>query len=166
MYRIIGADHREYGPVSAEQIRQWMKEGRVNGATLMQAEGIPGWRPLATFAEFGVPPQHPPITPVGTPAPVPAVTPTAPTNGNAITGLIFGILSVTCICGGLPIGAVGIIFSCIALSQLNANPGQKGRGMAIAGLVLSIVGVLVWLGYGALSVLPHHNVHYYRHWNF
>jgi hypothetical protein len=168
MYRIIGADHREYGPVSAEQIRQWMKEGRVNGATLMQAEGVPGWRPVATFTEFGVPPPHPPTAhpptaPAGTPTYVPA---TAGTNGNAIAGLILGILSLTCLCAGLPIGVVGIVFSWIALSQLNANPNQKGRGMAIAGLVLSIVGVLVWMGYGALTLLPHHTARYYRHWNF
>lgn len=167
MYRIIGADHREYGPVSAEQIRQWMREGRVNGATLMQAEGVPGWRPLATFPEFGVPPQSAPTAPTAAPGYVPAPGPAAaPTNGNAITGLIFGIISVTCVCAGLPVGAIGIVFSCIALSQINNNPGQKGKGMAIAGLVLSIIGVLIWLGYGALSFLPHHNVRYYRHWNF
>jgi hypothetical protein len=166
MYRIIGADHREYGPVSAEQIRQWIKEGRVNGATLTQAEGIAGWRPLATFPEFGIPPQHAPGVPVGAPGYTQTPAATVPTNGNAITGLIFGILSITCVCAGLPVGAIGIIFSCIALSQINNNPGQKGKGMAIAGLVLSIVGVMISLGYGVLSFLPHHNVRYYRHWNF
>jgi len=38
-YKIIGADGLEYGPVSAEQIRQWMAEGRVNSKTKLQAEG-------------------------------------------------------------------------------------------------------------------------------
>jgi hypothetical protein len=28
-YKIIGADLMEYGPVSAEQIRQWINEGRA-----------------------------------------------------------------------------------------------------------------------------------------
>ncbi len=171
MYRIIGVDQREYGPVSADQIRQWIKEGRANGATLVQAEGVLGWRPLATFPEFSVPPQAAPVPPsvpppyAPTPAPV-RTTPTAPTNGNAITGLIFGILSVTCVCAGLPVGAIGIVFSCIALSQLGNNPSQKGKGMAIAGLVLSIVGVMISLGYGALALFPHHNAHFMRHWNF
>ena len=38
-YKIIGADLKEYGPVSAEQIRQWITEGRVNSETKLQAEG-------------------------------------------------------------------------------------------------------------------------------
>lgn len=158
MYRIIGADHREYGPISADQIRQWLSEGRLNGATLVQAEGVPGWRPLATFPEFGVPPQHTPGAPAGAPSYAPS---TAPTNNNAITGLVFGILSVLCACS--PFGIIGIIFSCIALSQINKNTGQKGKGMAIAGLVLSIVGVSISIG--SALFLPHHNLRYFRHWN-
>lgn len=167
MYRIIGADQREYGPVSADQIRQWFKEGRANGSTLVQAEGVPGWRPLATFPEFSVPPQTPPVTPSAPPtySPTPIVSPTAPTNGNAITGLVFGILSVTCMCAGLPVGAIGIVFSCIALSQLSHNPGQKGKGLAIAGLILSVIGVLISLGYGVFALLPHHGMRHYGRFN-
>jgi uncharacterized membrane protein len=52
MYKIIGADQKEYGPVTAEQLRQWLSEGRVNGQTSVQAEGATEWKPLATFAEF------------------------------------------------------------------------------------------------------------------
>ena len=51
-YKIIGADLIEYGPVSAEQIRQWITEGRVNAETKLQAEGTAGWRPLAEVPEF------------------------------------------------------------------------------------------------------------------
>ena len=32
MYKIIGADQKEYGPVSIEQLRLWITEGRVDGA--------------------------------------------------------------------------------------------------------------------------------------
>src|ERR1041385_110292 len=52
MYKIIGADEREYGPVSAEQLRQWIAEGRANAQTRAQAEGSAEWRPLAAFPEF------------------------------------------------------------------------------------------------------------------
>ena len=38
-YKIIGADQMEYGPVSAEQIRQWITERRVDSETKLQAEG-------------------------------------------------------------------------------------------------------------------------------
>ena len=47
MYKIIGADQKEYGPVSGEQLRQWIAEGRVSGQTMVQSEGDPNWRPLA-----------------------------------------------------------------------------------------------------------------------
>jgi hypothetical protein len=51
-YRIIGADLKEYGPVSAEQIRQWITEGRVDSQTKLQAEGGGEWKRLADVPEL------------------------------------------------------------------------------------------------------------------
>lgn len=51
------------------------------------------------------------------------------TNGNAIAGFV---LSLIC-CAPL-----GIVFSALALSQINRNQNQNGKGMAIAGLVIGI----------------------------
>jgi len=66
------------------------------------------------------------------------------TNGMAITGLVMGILTLTLgLCCGGPIFAVlGIIFSAVGISQINRNPTlYAGKGMAVTGLVLSIVGL-------------------------
>ena len=52
MYKVIGADGREYGPVSAEQLRQWIADGRANVQTLIQVEGNTEWKPLANFPEL------------------------------------------------------------------------------------------------------------------
>ena len=52
MYKIIGADGRPYGPVSADQIKSWIAEGRARAETLVQAEGSPEWKPLVSFAEL------------------------------------------------------------------------------------------------------------------
>ena len=52
MFKILGADQKEYGPVSEGQIRQWIAQGRANGQTKMQAAGSPDWKPLAEFPEF------------------------------------------------------------------------------------------------------------------
>jgi hypothetical protein len=52
MYKIIGADGKEYGPVAADQVRQWIAEGRANAQTQAQAEGATDWKPLSAFAEF------------------------------------------------------------------------------------------------------------------
>jgi hypothetical protein len=64
MYKIIGADQKEYGPVTAEQMRQWIVEGRINGQTPVQATGDTAWKPLAMFAEFSaILPSGPPALP-------------------------------------------------------------------------------------------------------
>lgn len=52
MYKIIGADQKEYGPVTIDQIRQWITESRVNAQTRARAEGDEAWRALSTFPEF------------------------------------------------------------------------------------------------------------------
>ncbi len=67
MYKIIGADGREYGPVSAEQLRQWIREGRTNAQTKAQAEGSAEWKPISAFPEFADLMTAPPV-----PEPVPA----------------------------------------------------------------------------------------------
>ena len=52
MYKIIGADGHEYGPVNATQLRQWMAEGRANSQTRVQPEGGSEWVPLGSLTEF------------------------------------------------------------------------------------------------------------------
>src|SRR5579883_1152383 len=52
MYKIIGADQKEYGPVSAELIRQWIVEGRANAQTQARLEGETEWKPLSSFQDF------------------------------------------------------------------------------------------------------------------
>ena len=52
MYKIIGADGKEYGPVTAEQLRQWIREGRASAQTKVQAEGATEWKTLNQFSEF------------------------------------------------------------------------------------------------------------------
>ncbi len=142
---MLGADGREYGPISAEQLRRWISEGRANAETLTRAEGDATWKPLAQFAEF-----YPAATPA-IPAPVapPRYGTPRRTNSFAVAGLVFGILSITggLCCYGLPFNILGLMFSLIGLSQIKGNPElYDGRGMAIAGLVLSILGLLVMVG--------------------
>ncbi len=52
MFKIIGADQKEYGPVTADQINAWILEGRANGQTLVQALGSSEWKPLSSLTEF------------------------------------------------------------------------------------------------------------------
>src|SRR5216117_1139373 len=52
MYKIIGADQREYEPVPVEQVRKWIAEGRANAQTKAWSEGSSEWKTLADFPEF------------------------------------------------------------------------------------------------------------------
>lgn len=72
MFTILGADGKEYGPTSAEQIAEWIKGGRANLQTRARREGETEWKTLGDFAEFGAagaPP--PPVSTAGTPPPPP-----------------------------------------------------------------------------------------------
>jgi hypothetical protein len=138
-YQIIGADGRQYGPVSGDQLRQWITEGRANAQTHAFVEGATEWKALGTLPEFA---GH-----FASPTP-PTISPPAPrsvrkTNPSAMAGLIFGLLAFFCCCK-LLFGPMGIIFSLVGLSQINRQPDfYEGRGFAIAGLVLSILSVLL-----------------------
>ena len=52
MYKIIGGDQKEYEASDAEELRQWVKDGRADGRTLVKAEGTKEWKPLSTLPEF------------------------------------------------------------------------------------------------------------------
>jgi TM2 domain-containing membrane protein YozV len=89
MYRIIGVDGQQYGPVSADQLRRWINEGRLNAQTLVQAEGTPDWKPLVSFPELAPELKPPPIFAAAAPVPNPAITARA---ANKLPAGIFGIL--------------------------------------------------------------------------
>ena len=70
----------------------------------------------------------------------------AKTDGMAIAGFITGLVSLFLF--GIILGPLGIIFSAIALKRIKRNPEKrKGRGLAIAGLILGICGVIGWAIY-------------------
>ena len=62
-------------------------------------------------------------------------------NPLAIVALVCGICQVVLLIGNVLLALPAIICGSIALRQI-AQRGQRGRGMAIAGLVLGILGVL------------------------
>jgi hypothetical protein len=162
MYRIIGADGRQYGPVSGELLRQWIAEGRANAQTQAFAEGASEWKPLGALPEFAglfTPPTPPTIRPPGSGL-------VRKTNSYAMAGLIFGILAFFCCCKFL-FGALGIIFSLIGLSQINRHPEfYEGRGLAIAGFVLSILSLLLAAVLIMIAVATGNFHNLYLNWRF
>jgi hypothetical protein len=112
--------------------------------------GVCGSVPVGTgqVSNPTIPPSQP-IYPPTTPS-IPAFTPTPTfnpglvqrTNGLAIASIC---LSCTCVCS-----PGGLIAGIIALNQINKNVDQKGKELAIAGIVVGSLGI-VWLFFNLLS---------------
>jgi type II secretory pathway pseudopilin PulG len=140
MYKVILPDQKEYGPVTADQLRQWIAEGRVNAQASVMAEGATEWKPLSAFPEFaGALPSvaaatgAPRAVPPGAPRPIPK------TSGMAIASLVLGIL------GGCGITAlVGLILGIISMNKIRQSKGAlTGNGIALAGTIVSGIFLLM-----------------------
>lgn len=151
MFTIIGADGKEYGPVDAASITQWIAAGRANLQTKARRTGDSDWKTLAEFPEFAAPPitTPPTSTPVAT---LPAAVPASPTNtGNlelASRGLrlgaqlIDGIISGICAAPGFIMLMSAGIFS----SPNNPNGALLFAGIAAIGLaILILLAVQIYL---------------------
>ncbi|MGV9455640.1 DUF4190 domain-containing protein [Streptomyces sp. NPDC003635] len=92
-----------------------------------EPQGGPGpYGPYASAPGPYAPYPYHPYGPYGRPVPV---------NGLAIAALVLGILCF------LP--AVGLVLGLVALAQIKRR-GERGKGMAVAGSVLSTVGLALW----------------------
>jgi hypothetical protein len=53
-YTILGGDGLQYGPVTAEQFREWARDGRVNGQTQVLRAGATTWSAASSVPELGI----------------------------------------------------------------------------------------------------------------
>ena len=145
-YFVIGNDGKRYGPVTAEQIRQWIREKRVESRTPVFVGGAADWTFIGLLPEFSAEFfQTPPF--VSAPA-------TSHTNSFATWSLVCGILAWMCCCCCIPFNLLGLVFSIIALAQIHSQPqAQTGRGLAIAGLVLCASNLFWCSGLAVLNAL-------------
>lgn len=135
------ANGQAIGPVTFDQLRQLAADGRLSPADLVWAEGTPNWVAAHTVAGL-LPPAH---APAPTPQPPASPQPYAQGsveyygnrpnyvgqshNGMAIAGFVLSLV--------LPL--FGLIFSLIALNGMKTSGNPEGKGLATAGLVISIV---------------------------
>jgi len=131
VYRIIGTDQKEYGPVSAEQIRRWFAEGRLNRATSIRADGEMEWKTLGTLAEFA----DLSATPASS-----QMTGVPQNCGLATWALVCGALGmVTCVTA-----PVGLVLGFLAHTRIRSSNGRlTGSGLATTGIVLSLIAILL-----------------------
>jgi TM2 domain-containing membrane protein YozV len=132
MYKIIGGDGRQYGPVNLEQIRRWIVEGRVKADTLVQPGGAQEWKALNTFPELAAELTPPPVSPA--PAAPPAV---AARASNKIAAGICGILL-----GALGVHKFILGYTGAGLIMLVVTVLTCGLGACVMGLIGLIEGII------------------------
>lgn len=81
-------------------------------------------------------PAHQPYQPVPAPR----------TNGAAVASLICGILG----CVPVITSLAAVILGVVGIKQSNKMQGS-GKGLAIGGLILGIIGILGWISFGGIS---------------
>jgi Domain of unknown function (DUF4190)/GYF domain 2 len=146
MYRVLGADGKEYGPVNGEVLRQWITEGRANAQTRVKAEGAGDWQTLASVPEF----EELFALPAGAVLPLFAAQAETKTSGLAVTSLVLGLVGI---CGITAL--VGLIMGIVALVKINRSGGRlSGQGLAIAGICVSAFMLLVSIPFMAGLTLP------------
>ena len=156
-YKIKGTGGAEYGPVSTEELQQWVAQNRCTRESLVEVDGSGEWVPLATLPEFQDAFAAPPA-----PAPAPA---SAEGEGGVSTvipyknapALIAYYVGVFCIICPPLLCFPAIILGVIGLRRVKENPEVKGTAHAWIGilsgsffLLLSIV-IGVFFSTGMLS---------------
>lgn len=133
MYRIIGRDGQQYGPVTAEQLRGWIAENRANAQTLVQTDGSQEWKPLGSLPEFAADLKPPPMSAM----PPPTIAP-PPSTFNARAS------------NKLPAGICGILLGSLGIHKFIL--GYTGAGLimllvslltcGIGGVVMHVIGLI------------------------
>lgn len=147
MFKILGHDQKEYGPVTADVLRQWIAERRANAQTMVQADGTGRFRPLGEFPEF-----HPALAAASAAAAPRWTVTTAPAppppSGLAVASLVLGILGFCLAIPSIP----AVITGHMALRRIRREPDKRGgKGLAIAGLVMGYAGLVIL---GIAMILP------------
>jgi prepilin-type processing-associated H-X9-DG protein len=145
-YKVIGGDHKQYGPVTLEDLRKWIAQGRLDAQNKVQLEGTDEWKSLGEIPELSealrnrVPPPPLPSTPVSSPC-----------SGLAVTSLVLGILGAfTCGITAL----FGLVLGIIAMVKVSNSRGAlRGGGLALAGVIVSGIFV-IFIPFFAALLLP------------
>jgi hypothetical protein len=141
----------QMGPVPAATLRDLVLARQLAADDLVWAEGMVSWLPMnqvpslqSMLASMPPAPSYPQPPAYAPPTPGPVVGPQygmpnygypgqmgPSSNGVAIAGFVLSLFPF--------LSLLGLIFSIIALNGMKKTGNPEGKGLAIAGLVISIV---------------------------
>ena len=166
-YTIIGGDQKSYSSVTADDIRRWIADSRLNEQSLAKEENDTEWRPLSAFPEFAeaLAASSAPPPPFSSPVAV------ASDGHDAALQLVKGPaigLKVTAIVG-LVLVAAGLVMNILTLNGFHIGPQQiydpqmqklistLGGGLGIVqNIIGGVVGVVVLLGAAKMQKLQNY----------
>jgi len=166
-YTIIGGDQKPYSSVTADDIRRWIADGRLNAQSLAREENDTEWRPLSAFPEFAdvfVASSAPP-PPFGSPEPVVSEGHDAAlqlVKGPAIGLKVTAIVGLVLVVAGLVINIMTLSGLHIGLQQIQDPQMQKlfstlGGGLGIVqDIIGGFVGVIVLIGAAKMQKLQNY----------
>ncbi len=157
MFTIIGGDGKEYGPVPANQLRDWIAAGRANLDTQAKAAGSEEWRRVGDYVEFGAPALVAPpkpgkdADPAALPPPASAAE-TAPLAGRGerlLAQILDNVIGLACALPGLIMMALaaaraGLGFG-TTLDKLTTAAGFGAGLMVALAAVLALAAVQLWM---------------------
>jgi hypothetical protein len=149
MYKILGGDGKEYGPISAETLRQWLNEGRANAQTQVQPEGSTNWIPLGQVPEFA---DAFSVASPSTPSPIGAPSTRGGDAAQQVSGPAIGLI-VTAVLGGLA-QIAGILFNLLGIGMSGVAASQGGHNgeelpawvnmmSGGVGIVFNVIGIIM-----------------------
>ena len=151
MYKVIGADQKEYGPIDAETVRVWLAQGRIYAQSPVKLEPGGSWKSLDAYPEF----------PVLTPPPIPARQPEADSgiatlipykNAPALAAYYLAVFSLIPLVG-LFLGIAAVVLGIMGLRCARQHPEAKGRVHAWVGIVVGGFFGLVYLALVVIMVI-------------
>jgi len=164
-YKIIGGDLKQYGPITDEDVRKWIAEGRLNSQSLVQVFGDIEWKQLSTFPEFAEALAGRPAT---LSAPLPLISPEVNdrqaalqrVKGPAIGLKVTAIIGLTMVALGFVVNIATLMGYQIIPQQPITDPqmqkvfGALGGGLGIVqDAVGAVIGVIVLIGAGKMRKL-------------
>ena len=147
MYKILGGDGKEYGPISADVLRQWITEGRANAQSQVQVVGSNAWVSLGQVAEFA-PLFNAPLA-SGAPSAFNPVGTSPDQARQQVNGPAIGLIITAAI------GALWQLFSIVlnilgtGVGMMGANQGQQNMPawahamQGGVGIVFGVIGLII-----------------------
>ncbi len=132
----VHKDGQQLGPCTLQELQASVASGKFSETDLCWHAGLDGWQPIASMLSATPPP-----------LPAQAASHGTKTDPLSIWSLVLGILSWLCF--SLLAGIPAIICGHFSLGRLKKNAALRGKGMAVAGLIMgyvSLVCVPVQLG--------------------